>query len=244
MTNPLPFTDPQKVARLTGLLYLLVIAFGIFAEFFVRSSLTVPGDAQATAANIGESESLFRFGLAGDMVVFSIDIVLCIAFYILLRPVNKNLSLLAASFHLVESGMLAMNMLAQFAVLKILGGAAYLNVFSPEQLNAFSYLALQLHGTGYGLGLIFFGFNLLILGYLFYTSGYIPRILSALLVLAGFVYLGTSFAAILLPGLSGKLTPLFLIPFLAELGLAGWLSLKGLRLHQAIVSTAQSIERD
>jgi hypothetical protein len=229
MAHPLLFADPKKIARLTGILYLLVIAFGVFAEFFVRSALIVPGDAHATATNIIESQALFRLGVAGDLLVFSIDIVLCIAFYILLKPVNKNLSLLAASFHLVEAGILGINMLSQFAALKILGGDAYLDAFTSEQLEAFSYLALQLHGTGYGLGLIFFGFCLLIMGYLLYISGFVPRILGILLVLAGVVYLSTSFAAILLPGISGKLMPLFLIPFIAELGLAGWLSVKGIR---------------
>jgi hypothetical protein len=230
MAHPLLFTDPKKIARLTGYLYLLVIAFGIFAEFFVRSSLLVPGDPHGTAMNLRDDEALFRIGLAGDMLVFSIDIVLCITFYILLKPVNKNLSLLAASFHLIEAGILGINMLAHYAVLEILGGEAYLNVFSREQLEVFAYLSLQLHGAGYGLGLIFFGFSLVIMGYLFYLSSFIPKVLSLLIIPAGLVYLVTSFAAILFPGMSGGLTPLFVIPFIAELSLALWLCIKGIRI--------------
>ncbi len=88
----------KKTARVAGFLYLTIIIAGIFAEFFVRQSLIVPGDATATANNIMASEGLFRIGIASDLIMIMCDVALALAFYALLKPVSNSLSLLAAFF--------------------------------------------------------------------------------------------------------------------------------------------------
>ena len=108
------------------------------------------------------------------------------------------------------------------------GGAGYLNAFDPQQLLSLAYLSLQLHGYGYGLSLIFFGCTCVVLGYLIYRSGYLPRIIAILPVIGGVGYLINSFAQIVASALAATLFPWSLLPgFVAELGLALWLSVKG-----------------
>ncbi len=85
----------QKLARITGALILIMAVFAPFGMMYVPSTLIVPGDAAATASNIMASEGLFRLGIASDSVVFLIEIALTVLLYVLLKPVNKNLALLA-----------------------------------------------------------------------------------------------------------------------------------------------------
>ncbi|MCB0043352.1 MAG: DUF4386 domain-containing protein, partial [Caldilinea sp.] len=150
-------TSPNTYARIAALLYLTIIGAGIAAQFFVRGSLIVPGDAAATAQAITASESLFRLGIAGDLVMIAADIALALVFYILFRPVSHALSLLAAFFRLVQAAILGINLLNLLQVLKLLGGADYLAVFGADQLAAQALFYAEAHGMGYSLGLVFFG---------------------------------------------------------------------------------------
>jgi hypothetical protein len=84
-------------ARVAGLAYLIIIAAGIYAEFFVRSSLVVPGDATTTASNIASSELLFRSGLASEFIMLACDVLIAVMLYVVFEPVSRTLSLLAAS---------------------------------------------------------------------------------------------------------------------------------------------------
>jgi hypothetical protein len=223
----------RRAARVAGFAYLLVIACGIFAEFFVRSRLIVPGDATATAANIAASTTLFRFGFASDLVMLASDVLLALAFYVLLKPVNANLALLAAFFRLVMASVLGLNLLNIFAVLLFLGDSGYLSVFTADQLHAFAMSSLEAHAMGYSIGLIFFGLASAVLGYLLFASRYVPRILAVLLLSASVVYLGGSFADVLAPRYSATVEPAYLLPFVAELSLALWLSFKGVSLGES-----------
>ena len=190
---------PDKVARVAGLLYLIIIIAGIFAEFFARQSLIVPGDAATTASNIMASEMLFRAGIAADLVMIIADVALALAFYVLFRPVSNTLALLAAFFRLAPAVVLGLHLLHLFFVLELLSGAEYLTVIGVDQLQALSMLFLKAHSIGYTIGLVFFGINLFILGYLVFKSGYVPKILGILLIGASLGYLIDTFAKALLP---------------------------------------------
>jgi hypothetical protein len=227
MANGIAEISQSRAARIAGLASLMVIAAGIFAEFVVRSSLIEPGDPAATAGNIRASQALFRLGFASDFIMLASDVVVALALYVLLRPVNRHLSLLAAFFRLVMASVLGINMLNIFAVLVFLGGEAYLTVFDPDQLQALAMFFIDAHAMGYSIGLIFFGLGILVQGYLFFRSKYVPRILGGLLVLAALVYLAGSFVHILVPSQTGTFSPAYVLPFVAELGLALWLLVKG-----------------
>ena len=236
-------TSQRKLARVAGLLYLVIIIAGIFAEFFVRQSLIVPGDATTTANNIMASEMLFRAGIAADLVMIMADVALALVFYLLFKAVSNGLALLAAFFRLAQAAVLGINLLNLFFALGLLSGADYLSVFGADQLDAFSMLFLNAHSIGYSIGLVFFGVNLFILGYLVFKSGYVPRILGILLIAASLGYLVDSFAKVLLPNYA-EFQPIFdlvvLMPaFIAELSLGLWLLLKGVKVQQR--DTARSL---
>lgn len=218
----------NTTARIGGLLYLVIIVMGLFGEMFVRGKLVVSGDAAATADNIAAHPFLWRLGIAGDLVMHICDIGLVLVFYLLLRPVNKNLALLAVLFNVVQTAVLVTNKLSLLTPLFLSGNAEYLRAFDPAQLQAMGYLAIKSHGYGFGFGLIFFGIECLILGYLIFRSGYLPRMLGILMQVAGLCYLVNSFALILDPPFADMLFPAILLPaFVAELSMCVWMIVKG-----------------
>ncbi|MEO6390991.1 MAG: DUF4386 domain-containing protein [Pyrinomonadaceae bacterium] len=220
--------SPQRYARIAGAFYLIIIVAGFLAEVFIRGKLIVSGDATATANNILASETLWRLGVAGDLLMHLSDIPVMLCLFVLIRPVNRRLALLSVLFNLIQTAVLVANKLFLILPLFLLGGAAYLSVFTTGQLNTLAYVSIKLHGYGFGLGLIFFGGTCLVEGYLIRRSGFLPRALGYGMQLAGVCYLVNSFALILSPGLQSKLFPAILLPaFLAELSLCLWLLIRG-----------------
>ncbi|MDA6070348.1 DUF4386 domain-containing protein [Flavobacterium sp. AC] len=221
-------SSPQNYARIAGMLYLIIIIMGFFAETFVRNKLFVSGDAAATANNIIHSQFLWKIGITADLIMQICDLPVMILLYYLLKPVSRKLALINLSFNLIQTAVLAANKLNLLAALFFLGDADYLKSFTPDQLHTLSYLSIKLHDFGFGVGLIFFGFVCLIEGYLIFKSGYFPKIIGVLMTIAGICYLFNSFALILVPQLSGII---LLMPCLiAELTLSLWLIFKGVNL--------------
>lgn len=225
--------SPQRYARIAGVLYLLIIAAGIFGEIFVRGQLIVSGDATATANQIMAAPLLWRFGIAGDIIMHLCDIPVMLVFYVLLRPVHRNLALAAMLFNLIQTAVLVVNKLTLVVPLFLLENTDYLQAFEPTQLHALAYLLLKTHNYGFGIGLIFFGFTCLVNGYLIFRSGYLPRIFGVLMQLAGLSYLVNSFALLLAPTFATLISPAILLPpFVGELSFCLWLLLKGVNVEQ------------
>jgi hypothetical protein len=219
----------QVYARTAGVLYLINIACGLFGEMFVRAKLVVPGDAAATAHHILGSELLFRSGIFGDLIMHITDVPMAILFYVLLRPVSRDLSLLAALFGMLQTAVLCANKLTLILVLLLLGDANYLKAFDASQLQALASLSLRMHESGFGVGLIFFGVSCLLTAYLLYQSEYFPKALGILQALAGLSYLVNSSAQLLFPAIQEKMFPWIVLPaFLGELATCLWLLVKGL----------------
>src|SRR5438309_1298226 len=128
-------TSPQTYARIGGVLYLILILVGMFAVIFVRDNLIVSGDATATANNIIGSQSLWRFGIAADLIMHVLDIPIMLVIYVLLRPVHKHFALLALLFNLIQTAVLVANKLNLIAALLPLESADYLKAFEPAQLH-------------------------------------------------------------------------------------------------------------
>jgi len=228
-----PFS-PHAQARLAGVLYLIVIAAGLFAEAFVRDRVIVPSDAAATAANITRHSLLFRLGIAADLSTFVCAIPLTMILYFLLRPVNGQVALMMVMFNLIQDAIGGLNAINTYRPLQLLGGASYLKVFTAEQLQAMALASLRAHEVGFGIALIFFAFSCLALGYLTFKSGFLPRALGVLMAIAGGCYLVNSCALILSPTLASILFPAILLPaFLGELSFAVWLTAKGVRRDAA-----------
>lgn len=220
--------SPQLYARTCGVMYLYIIAMGIFAELFVRSGLIVSKDAAATASNIASNEMLFRLGFSGELLHIAFDVIIAVLLYALLKPIDRTLALLAAFMRFACDIILAVTSLTHFTALQLYSDANYLNAFGTDQLHALALLVLKLHGDGYAISLVFFGFACLSLGYLIFRSGFLPKTIGALMGIAGLCYLITSFSQFLSPTLAGKLFPVLFVPmFVAELAFALWLIFRG-----------------
>ena len=228
MAIPRIETSPQLYARIAGLLYLAIIGLGLFGEAYVRETLVIPGDAAATARAITAQPLLWRAGVVGDLLMHVCDLPVILVLYLLLRPVSGSLAVLATLVNLVQTAVLALNKLSLLAPLVLLGNATWLEAFTTQQREALAYLAINLHGKGFGIGLVFFGFACLIRGALIFASGFLPRALGVLMAVAGACYLANSFALFLAPALASAIFPGILAPaFVAELALASWLVAKG-----------------
>jgi hypothetical protein len=232
MTSRFPDSSPQTYARVGGMLYLFIVVAALFGESYVRGSLLVPRDPAATAANILGSETLFRVGLAGELLTCVCDIAVTLILYVLLKPVSRNLALLAAFFRLTFVAIYSTAKLFEVAALAALDGAGYLKGLDPRQLDDLAYVALRVHGLGYGVSLLFFGVCCILFGYLIHQSKYLPRILGTLLIIGGVGYVTFSLAQVLAPAFAAQyLFPWLMLPaFPAELGLALWLTVKGVNI--------------
>ena len=219
MTAPISLAAPMGAARLAGALYLLIMLLGLTSEVALRGSLITPGDAAATATAILARPGTLRLSLAADTVMALADVALAVLLYLLLRPVDVALALMAMVFRLVQAALIAMSLLFQYGALLILqaGGA-------PDA----AMLALQLHGHGYDLGLVFFGVNSLLTGWLLVISGYVPKLLGGLIAAAGVVYILGSAILFMAPAMAGLFAPAYLLPVLSETAFCLWLLVRGL----------------
>ena len=234
-------TSPLVYARVAGFLLLFVVIIAPFSQLYVPSTLVVPGDATATANNIGASGWVLHLGIVSDSLVFLIEIVLCVLLYVLLRPVSRTLSLVAAFARLAMTVIQGIILLAYFATLLLLSGAAYLTVFGPAQLDALALLSLDAHQYGVYIWEAFFGLHLAVLGYLIFRSGYFPRVLGVLMVFAASGYLTHSYGSWLYPnyaeifGLVAGVGAL-----IGELPFFLWLAIKGVNVQHFNERTQQS----
>lgn len=181
--------SPRFQARMAGVSYLLGSLTSVFGQMVVLGMLVVSGSATATAANILSHESLFRLGFVSSLMTVPFHIVWAVLFHGLFRPVNRSVSLLAGFVMLVACTMWALSSLFYLAPLLVLQGKISLSAFAPEQLQALALMLLKLNAQAYDIGLVFFGFWCVLIGYLIFRSTFLPRIIGALEVLAGLGYL-------------------------------------------------------
>src|SRR5882762_7888907 len=227
MTESMAEASPLFKARAAGFFWLMTILTGMFA-FLVGGRFVVPGDAATTATNIMANETLYRLAFAANLVATGCYLTVTLLIYVLLKPVNKNVSLLGAFFSLTGCATGGVSCLLFFAPINFLGGAKYLSVFSMEQLQALALTFVTSSLQVNDIGLVFFGLHVITVGYLIRRSTFLPRILGALLIVTGVCYLTNSFANFL--SLPFKA---YLWPFVAAGGLLGegsltvWLLVKG-----------------
>ena len=233
MPQPNLRISPAVLARIGGVLYLIIIFAGLFGEAFFRDRLIVSGDATATVERIRSAETLWRLGIAGNLLHLACAVGLALILYVLLRPVSRSLAQLAVLFELVSIGI--ESVIKVFLVVPLLaqGSAEYLASFDPGQLHALAYLSIRLHAYGFGISLIFFGCACVVLGYLIFRSGFLPRWVGILMQIAGVCYVTNSFALVLAPAVADRLFPAILIPcFIGEASLCLWLIAKGVNVEK------------
>jgi len=208
---------------------LAMAAIAILGTVGTQNPIVV-GDVARTASNIMDGESLFRIGVAGWLVVAVLDVVVAAALYVVYRPVNRYLSMLAAWFRLVYAAIFVGSIASLLLAVQLLGDAAYTEL-GEAQLNAQAMIALDAFKNGWALGLVLFGVSLGLLGYLAYASGFTPKILGILLWVAGAAYVVANVAKILIPELGETMDTVAAAPAaIGELAFAFWLLARAGRL--------------
>ncbi len=229
MTTKEKMNSIKKTARSAGVPYLIAVPLAIFSAMVVPPNLIVPGDAATTANNIMGSEGLFRIGIVSMLIVQIVYILKPLILYKLLKPVNKNHALLMLILGLVAVPITMLNELNQIVPLLLLSGADYLTAFTADQLQALVPLFLDLRVQGVSILYIFWGLWLFPMGYLIFKSGYIPKILGILLIIAGFGYLIEFVLFFLFPHLNASIK---MFTFWGEVLLPLWLLIKGVNVEQ------------
>ena len=228
----------RRLGRITGCLYLIIGVLGMFAGS-VSTGLLVPGDPAATTDNVLASVAVVRGSLAAWIVVVLADVTVAITLYVLLEPAGATLSALAAAFRVAYAAILGINLVNLTNALLLLTEPAYAAGVEQAQVQALALLSLEGFGTGFKLGLIFFGAHLMVLGYLLSTSRYLPRSVGVLVVAAGIGYLADSLGSLFAPGYGGLARALPMVPaVVGELALTFWLVIKGVSAPKAAVASS------
>jgi hypothetical protein len=187
--------------RRIGILYLFVILFAGLSQGYVRGSLVIYGDAQATAANIVENLGLFRWGLVLDLSAFILDAVISVLLYQMFRKVNRSMAMVSSALRLIAHPAIgSLNLLNHYLAYVMLGGDGYLTAFGPSELESLSMLFMEAHRYGYLIAGGFFGVHCFLLGILIYRSGFLPKWLGVLLLGSGLGYLAETFGNFAVPG--------------------------------------------
>ena len=220
-----------KAARLAGFLWVLTMATSMFATLYGFSRNVVAGDVAKTAANIMANETSFRVGVASMLFTTLGVMVLIWAFYILLKPVNRELALLALLFRIGEAVILCIVPIQQLVTLKYLANSDYLKAFEPDQLYALANISMSTYGSGVYVGFICLGLGSIVFAYLFLISGYVPKGFAWLGIFASILLTLGSFFVIIFPDIRTLVYPYGMMPmFFYEVGLGFWLWIKGAKL--------------
>jgi hypothetical protein len=229
----------KRQARKAGLLYLLIAATAWVGLLYVPNVLYVTGDAGATADHIRASEWLLRAGIATELFHQIVQIFLVLALYRLFEGVDKALARqLVILGALVSVPIVLMNVLNEIAALTLVGDDDFLAALPRAQLDALAYLFLRLHSRGITLAAIFWGLWLLPFGLLAIRSGFVPRVIGMLLLVAGCAYVMDSTATLVLPQYAQAVSSVAGVLELAELPIILWLVIWGATTRSAGTATA------
>ena len=226
-------------ARVAGLLYLVTVVTGMFYLGYVPSQLATHGDAAARVAAILQAQTLFRLGIAAELICHAAFLLLPLALYRLLAGAGRNAAVLMVAFAAASVPLAYANLTHRFEVLSLLGDAEYLRAFTAAQLHAQVMLQLDAYRHGLLVLEVFWGAWLLPFGYLVFRCGFLPRLLGVLLVLGGLGYLVDVFASLLLPSYpASAVADYILLPAsLGEIGTCLWLLAVGVRLPAPLAAT-------
>jgi hypothetical protein len=221
----------QKAAKVAGFTFLFAIAIVVFSNFSINFRFIVPGDAAETARNIIANQTLFRINIVSNLIYLITVIIMFTSLYVILKPVNRSLAMIAALFRLIYALMWGIMALNTFSALRLLGDASYLSVFETDQLQTLSRLYLSSSWDAYYVGLPFWGLASLVCSYLWLRSGYIPKTLAVFGIISSVWCVMCALIFIIFPNF-GETVNLWLFDMplvIFEIILGFWLLLKRLR---------------
>ncbi|HEX5810172.1 MAG TPA: DUF4386 domain-containing protein [Anaerolineales bacterium] len=221
---------PKRLARIAGLLYLIVGIFGGLAVGYATPKVYAAGDAATTAGNILANPGLVLFSIMADLFQATVFIFLALALYALLKDVNKNAARTMVTLVAIATAIMCLNEIFQFSALRVAGDGSYEAAFGAAGSMALVMLLMDMHHYGFLIAQIFFALWLVPLGYLAYKSGMFPKALGVVLVAGGVSYLVDMLAAFLFPEIGAKIHGFLAIaPTIAEVWTLGYLLVVGVK---------------
>jgi hypothetical protein len=232
-------SSPKRLARIAGLLYLLVGITGGLAEGFVEPTMYVAGNAAATAGNVVANATLVRLGVVSDLLDQVFFVFLVMTLYVLLQHVHKSVARAMLVLVALAAGVTSLNTLFLFEALQVATGAVDMSALGTAGSNAVVLLLLDAQHYGLLIAQMFFGLWLAPLGYLALKSGWFPKALSVLLVVACAVYLVDLLAAFLVPDFGKQIHAFLVIPVVAtaEIWMVIYLLVWGVRTVKPVERT-------
>jgi hypothetical protein len=227
--SPFAAASPRLTARIAGGLYLAYIAATLLATELRSTLLT--GDGASTAHNLLARPEVLRFAFVADLASAVLFFLAAWALYALLRPVNENFAMLFLLLNLAGVVVQATNTLNLFAALQVLNDPNFVSAYSTVQVQTIAMNDVNLYNNGFMIAQVFFGTWVLPLGYLVYKSGFLPRFLGALLMVDALAILFWFSQYFLFPSYSVLSYPALAVSFIAEFGLALWLTLKSVKIR-------------
>jgi len=224
----------RTAAITSGIAILIMTIAATIANDVTIGKLTVTGDALATFDNIKSSEPLFRLGLYCWIVILICDLIVAWGLYVFFKTVSKDISLIAAWFRLIYVAVLGTAIANLVYVLPLVSGEHYLAPIDTTHLQTLTLFFVNAFNSMWYVGLIVFGFHVLLLGYLIFKSGFVPKIFGVLLMMAFVGYVVTNSSFILFPQFERYMVVLdwiFLLPMLGEVAFGIWLLVKGKNLQ-------------
>lgn len=233
--NTIDDLAPARVARITGGLYVAYILASVLATMLGQIGM---GDAPQVYQAIATNEGSFRLGLVIALISGFLFLMVAWGLYVLLRPVNRNLALLFLLLNAV--GVATQGASLMWLISALLQGdpASHMQAYSAGQLEGMAYLSINVYKVGFVTAQLFFATWLFPLGYLVYKSGSLPRFLGVLLMLDGIAVMIWFLQALLLPDYPAIRTPGLVVSFAAEVGLALWLLVMGVKVVDFGAGTA------
>jgi hypothetical protein len=234
----------KRLARIAGVLYLIVGVFGGFAIAYVTAAVYVPGDAATTAGKVLANSGLVRIGVVADLVQATVFVFLAMTLYLVLKHVHRNAANAMVILVAIATTMMCFNKVFQYAALLVAGDASYVAAFGAAGSNALVLLLLDIHNYGFLIAQIFFGLWLVPLGYLAYKSGMFPKALGVVLIVGGVCYLVDVLARLLVPDVGERIhTYTSIPPTIAEIWMVGYLLVKGVKSSRPMNRASVTADR-
>ena len=221
----------DKAARVAGLWYLSMALTGPFTLIYIPSTLIVRGNAAATASKILEHQTMFRLGVAAELVGAVLFIATAVALYRLLSGVSQTRAMQMVTFAAVSAGIAFFNALNNVAALTLFRGGEFLTPLGTLQREALGMLFIRLHGQGNVINEIFWGLWLLPMGLLVIRSGFLPRFIGVWLIINCAAYVALSFIGLFAPQYSGIAFTSAQPALFGELAIVFWLLIKGAKVQ-------------
>jgi hypothetical protein len=235
--------SPKSLARVAGILYLIVAIFGGFAFGYVLGKVYVPGDPTATAANVAANSGLVRIGVLADLFQATVWVFLALTLYILLKQVHKGAARAMLTLVAVGAAITCLNDVFQFESVRAATDASYATALGTAGSSALVLLLLDIHHYGFLVAQIFFGLWLVPFGLLAYQSGMFPKALGAALVVGGVCYIVGMVAVFVAPDSGERINTYITIPSaIAELSMVSYLLVVGVKTPKSAEAHPRGID--